>query len=453
MNDLTYLAMEFAQRYPDLPAPRLCRAPGRVNLIGEHVDYCGLPVLPMTLDRSIHIAYAPRDDAGIVMREMSPAYPEGAFTNGSEIEPSESGHWENYCKAAVQGLNRRFDLPGDQGMALLVDGDLPVAAGLSSSTALVVACGLAYLDVAGIELDRDITRAELAEALAEAERFTGTQGGCMDHGILMLGGDDHACKLDFNPLRAEPAPLLEDFAFVVCHSRVVARKSGAERHRYNAGPRLARLVRALVERHVQETFDPEIEVPRIGDLWQGALCLTHHEAAQLFEGALPHERTPLSVAASILELGEDEIRETMIGDLPEPEGGFPLRARARHYCTEYARVEGGRDALLIGDAETFGRLMNESHRSCAEDYDVSGPELDQLVAAALEGGAIGSRLTGAGFGGCTVSLVPIDQIESFQSHVQNRYYTAYLSDRDDLAEVAEPVLIAQASPAAGYIAV
>jgi N-acetylgalactosamine kinase len=348
-------------------------------------------------------------------------------------------------------LNKHFELPGDQGMTLLVNGDLPVAAGLSSSTALVVACGLAYLDTVGIDLDRDITRAELAEVLAEAEHFTGTQGGCMDHGIQLLGGEGHASKLDFNPLRAESAPLLEGYAFVVCHSRVTARKSGAQRHRYNAGPRLARLIRALVERHTQETFDPEIEVPRIGDLWQGALCLTHDEATQLFEGALPHDRTPLSVAASILEYSEDEIRETIIGDLPEPDGGFPLRARARHFCTEYARVEGGRDALLVDDAETFGRLMNESHTSCAGDYDVSGPELEQLVAIAREGGAIGSRLTGAGFGGCTVNLVPIDRLESFQAHVQDRYYTAYLGKRDDLAEVAEPILIAHSSPAAGYV--
>ena len=132
--------------------------------------------------------------------------------------------------------------------------------------------------------------------------------------------------------------------------------------------------------------------------------------------------------------------------LPEPAGGFPLAARLRHQITEYRRVEDARDALLVGDAAAFGKLMDASHASCAQDFEISGPELDALVDAARKSGALGARLTGAGFGGATVNLVPRDTCDTFVAGVTERYYRDYLG-----VEGAPPIFVARSSAAAGVV--
>ncbi|GMU93828.1 MAG: galactokinase [Candidatus Hydrogenedentota bacterium] len=415
------LASEFFKRFAARPL-LLARAPGRVNLIGEHVDYNGLPVLPMTLDREIRIAGRPRPDKTIRIHNTNPKFAPAEFFNAESIEPSSQGAWENYCKAAVVGVNRKYGLGAGSGMELLVDATLPPAAGLSSSSALVVATSLAYLGLRGVDAENETARIELATLLAEAERYVGTEGGGMDQAIILLGDADCACKIDFFPLRIERVPLPVGYTFVVCDSRVKADKSGDARHRYNQGPALSRLICAMAERQAQLTYGAEIEVTHLGDFWFGPLCLTHSEIEALFIEAFPRPRTRLSEAARFLEMNEDEIRRRWIGDLPEPLEGFPLQARARHQLSEFQRVEQARDCLLAGDAAGFGALMDASHRSCAEDFGVSCAELDELVEAARQSGSIGSRLTGAGFGGCTVHLVPDEKLGQFRDGVISAYY-------------------------------
>jgi N-acetylgalactosamine kinase len=294
-------------------------------------------------------------------------------------------------------------------------------------------------------IDTEPQRIELASLLAQAERYVGVQGGGMDQAIILLGEKGCACKINFFPLRVERVPVFDDHVFVVCNSLVKADKSGSAIHRYNEGPLSCRLVRAVVEKHAKLAYDEEIEIEHLGDLWFGPLCLTNVEVEALFNEAFPRPRTTLAQAASLLNMSEAEIRRRWLGDLPEPAGGFPLQARARHQLTELVRVEQGRDCLLAGDALTFGALMDSSHRSCADDYGVSSPQLDKLVEVARSGGSIGSRLTGAGFGGCTVNLVPKDAVDRFVAHLTEAYYCDYLghagSDpvREDWLIVARPV--------------
>lgn len=422
MLDKAQLKNRFREIYPGTHSPFLVRAPGRVNLIGEHTDYNGLPVLPMPIRQDIRIACAPRPDARLRLQNIDPAFPPAAFENAHEIAPSPPGAWENYCKAAIHGINRRFGPSATPGMDLLVSGSVPSRAGLSSSSALVVASALAYLKVLGKSLDTDITRLDLAALLAEAEHYVGTQGGGMDQAIILLGREGHACKINFFPLRVEPAPLLPDHAFLVCHSLVAANKTGDALHRYNAGPRLARLICALVEKQAQEDFSDEVRLDRLGELWAGHLCLTDNEVRQLFGRALPAPKTTLQQAAKRLGLTPAQVRANWLDDLPEPPDGFTLQARARHIRTESIRVEAARDALLAADPERLGALMNESHRSCAEDYKISCPELDRLVAAARKAGALGARLTGAGFGGCIVALVPCRDLKPAVEAIRDTYY-------------------------------
>ncbi len=443
--DVHELQQEYTARFPGADAPWICRAPGRVNLIGEHTDYNGLPVLPMAIHKEIRIAFGPRPDAVVDLQDLNPEYPRVTFENGPAVPPSEAGTWGNYCKAAVQGVNEYLNVEQFPGMNLLVSGDLPIAAGLSSSSALVVACGLAYLKVLGEELGEDISRIDLAEAMAEAEHYVGTRGGGMDQATILNGSEGHACKIDFFPLRVEVAPLPAGCAIVVCDSMVKVKKSGAALDRYNAGPRSCALACAIVEKQAREEFGDDLQLERLGDLWYGALCLTYEETKALCGRAVSRPRVTLAEAAKRLQLSPHELRERYLGDHPEPEGGFRLQARLRHLLTEYHRVECARDALLAADPKEFGRLMEASHQSCAEDFRISCPELDALVAAAKEAGALGSRLTGAGFGGATVNLVPEADSSSFIERVGETYYREGRGLEGEL-----PIFVARASEGAGY---
>jgi N-acetylgalactosamine kinase len=416
------LKSAFRARFSGSGEPRVCRAPGRINLLGEHIDYNGLPVLPMTLGQGIDLAYAPRSDNWIHLDNLCTRYPSCQFENAAAIPPSPQGNWENYVKAAVSGLNDALGLDGSTGIDLLVSGNIPTAAGLSSSSALVVATALAYLAVVELSLDSDISRLRLAGILAQAEQYVGTQGGGMDQAVLLLGGEGCACKVDFNPLRTEDVPVFPDHVFVVCDSLVTANKTGAARQRYNEGPITSRLIRAMIERQAQRAFGDEVVLSSIGDLWFGPLCLLDREVKDLLDATFPADRTTLADAARFLGVPESDVRERWLGDLPEPVDGFSLRARARHFLTEYQRVEAGRDALMMGDTATFGALMSESHSSCARDYRVSCLELDRLVELGRAAGSIGSRLTGAGFGGCTIHLVPKAIVCDFMDQIDREYY-------------------------------
>lgn len=427
----------FRAHFPDAGPALAARAPGRVNLIGEHIDYNGLPVLPMTVSHAIYAVFAPRADGRIRLRNMDAAFPAADFQNGPDLPTSSLGSWDNYVKAAVQGLNHRLNPPGYPGLDMLVGSDLPVASGLSSSSALVVLTALAYRRALETVMPIDLSATAMALLLAEAERYTGTQGGGMDQAIILHGREGHACKIDFAPLRTEHVPLPDDHAIVVCHSGVRAEKSGAMQARYNEGPACCRLITALVERHLQGLYGDDLRLARLADLWYGPLCLTLEEIGELVEGLFPERTTPVEWVARQLEMSPDEVRSRWLAGLPNGGNGLPLQAKARHQVTEFTRVERARDALLAGDAGAFGRLMNASHRSCAKDYGVSCTELDALVAIAREAGAIGARLTGAGFGGCTVNLVPARRLDAFMETVSERYYVPLLErHKGNLAQSA-----------------
>jgi N-acetylgalactosamine kinase len=413
MTDINDFPRVFAEAFPCSGASRCCRVPGRVNLMGEHTDYNGLPVLPMAIDRAITAAWARRKDQCVVAASVDPAFQRVTFENAPDITPSPPGSWENYLKAAFVAINRHFKIAQPPGLDLLVSASIPYAAGLSSSSALVIAGGLAALDACGLRLGKDITRLELAALLADAEHYVGTRGGGMDHTVILNGQAGCACKIGFLPLHVERVPLPAEACLVVCHSGVRADKSGAMLDRYNEGPALSRLICVLVEKAARETFDDEIQLTCLGDLWYGPLCLTLGEVRALVQESIPGECVSLDWACRRLGLPENDLRALTIGSLPEPPGGFDLHARARHLLSEFERVERGRDCLVAGDLDAFGELMNASHESCAHDYKVSCPELDALTHAARQSGALGSRMTGAGFGGSTVSLVRRDDADRF----------------------------------------
>jgi galactokinase len=380
------LAARFQKRY-GVPA-RVFRAPGRVNLIGEHVDYNGFGVLPMAIDRGIAAAWRPRGDGRVVLRSLE-GYEPREFSVEPPIAPYGPGDWGNYVKAAAQGLlDSRLPLRGAE---ILVSATLPPSAGLSSSSALVVLSALVLLEASGLAMPR----LALAALLAEAEKYVGTQGGGMDQAASLLGLAGHALRIDFGPLRAEPLPWFTDCVVVVANSLV--RASKAEAAGYNTRAAECRLAAAHAARRLGRRADPP---PLLADL----LAVAGREEIL---AALPPGPVSLQGAG-----------------VPEPPGGFQLLRRARHVLSEAARVDAACAALRAGDAAAFGRLMDDSHASCRDDYEISCPALDRLVGLARDAGAVGARLTGAGFGGCVISLVALPSAVEFRRRLAEAYQQA-----------------------------
>ncbi len=386
------LRSAFASAFGAPPAG-LARAPGRVNLIGEHIDYNGFGVLPMAIDRGISAAWRPRGDGRVVLRSLQ-GYEPREFSLEPSIAPYGSGDWGNYTKAAAQGLlDRGLALRGAE---ILVASTLPPSAGLSSSSALVVLSALVLLEAAGLSMPA----LDLASLLAEAEKYVGTRGGGMDQAASLLGRAGCALRIDFRPLRVEPLPFFADHVVVVANSLV--RASKAEAAGYNTRAADCRLAAARAASALGLGAGPQ---PLFADLLAAA-------SPQRILAAVPPDLLP----------------------------------RARHVLSEAARVDAACEALRAGDAGRFGRLMNESHASCRDDFRISCPALERLVELARGAGALGARLTGAGFGGCAIALVRRADAPALLAALGGSFYRGM-----------EPALVADAlfavEPAGGAAAV
>ena len=201
-------------------------APGRVNLIGEHIDYHGLPVLPIGLRQRVDIRFEPRRDSRI--RASSGGYGAREFEWRDDLAPVAAGDWENYLRAAAQAVSRKWSV--GRGLDAWITSDLPAAAGLSSSSALLAAFTLALLRANGWEASFE----DLMEILPEGEQFVGTRGGGMDHAAALASREGFASLICFDPITVRHVAIPRDWAFLVIDSGIRAEKSGAARERYNA---------------------------------------------------------------------------------------------------------------------------------------------------------------------------------------------------------------------------
>lgn len=362
----------FARQFGAAPT-HIVRAPGRINLIGEHIDYHLLPVLPMAIDREIRLLFRRRDDGIVRAVTLADDLSGTAFEIREAIMPAAVGDWSNYVRGAVQSLV--LEQNARQGIDLLVSADLPIAAGLSSSSALVVGTGLAIACANGIRIDRLI----FAGQMADAERYTGTQGGGMDQAVCLLAAEGHALYLEFHPfLVARPIPLPPGLQIIVACSLESAEKSGSSRTAYNERRTMGESARESV-----------------------ALAL-----------GLP------------ADTGYDEL--VGVGERGLLVGKRILSGSAlktfRHVFTEAVRVGAAASALQCSDLVELGALMDASHDSLRTDLLVSTPDLDQLVKLARGAGALGARLTGAGFGGSVIALARSDQAGEICDAIARHYY-------------------------------
>jgi len=375
------LVRSFARHYQREPTA-IVRAPGRVNLIGDHIDYLGLPVLPLALQQSVWLALCPRQDGRIRAASTDPRFTPVEFDAARLISPSAAGSWDNYLKAGCSAALAAAGEHTGAGFDALVDGDLPPAAGLSSSSALVVAAALATLHAASLPWDA----LALAETLARGERYVGTEGGGMDQAVCLCARAGHALRIDFAPLRVRPLAIPPGWRLLVASSLRESRKSAELRAAYNDRSRAAR--QALAE-----------TLPGVG----------------------PRE------VIELLERDPQALEAVAAG-----------RPRLRHVLTEGRRVLAAERLLVTGEIEGFGQLMTESHASLRDDYQVSTPELDRLVQLAVAGGAAGARLTGAGFGGCAIALCTAQSLASVRHRLDTGFYVAAAIPVSEAVFAADP---------------
>lgn len=407
-----------AQQRFGRPPDFIVRAPGRVNLLGEHTDYNHLPVLPIAIDRDVLIAGARRQDRRITLHNAAAGFPPRSYELVDPIAAFDPGDWGNYPKAASQGLLRHCGDLLDTGADLYVDGNIPAGAGLSSSSALVVASALALLAANEV----DLAYSSLAELLPAAEQYVGTLSGGMDQAISLLAEAGHALRIDFAPLRVRTVPLPSDHVVVVCHSLVRADKSGNARNAYNRRVVECRLAGRILEQVLGTGADP---APTLGEITRRFRERPLHSFADLLQARIA---APLSLAdiADLLRTSPQELQSELA--IPASiRGPFDVVRRARHVFSEAQRVERAEELLRAGDAQGFGELMDASHASCRDDYEVSCAALDELVTVAKQAGALGARLTGAGFGGCTVNLVRAADVTGFVNAIDEGFYRSRLT--------------------------
>ncbi|ERJ13099.1 galactokinase [Haloplasma contractile] len=340
-------------------------APGRVNLIGEHTDYNGGNVFPCAIDIGTYLVIRKRKDRKLCFYSDNFSKLNIIELNLDDLEYNEDHNWANYPKGIFKMLKNQ-DM--NTGFDLFYYGNIPNGAGLSSSASIEVVTALMLNDV--FELKYDII--DLVKICQKTENeYIGVNCGIMDQFAIGMGKDDHAILLDTNTLKYDYAPLkLGKHKLVVTNTN---KKRGLADSKYNERREECEQALSIIQEY--------IDVNTLGDL-----------TAEQFESVKCHINDNLLVK------------------------------RSRHAVYENIRTKKAKAALELGDLDVFGNLMNESHVSLRDDYDVTGVELDTLVKLALQqDGVIGSRMTGAGFGGCTISIVKEDLIDTFRQNVEKKY--------------------------------
>jgi galactokinase len=366
-NENVRIFKDFASRMYVMEEAKMYFSPGRVNLIGEHIDYNGGKVLPCAISLGIYGSFIKRTDDKIHLYASD-------FSELGEIEISlddleymEEDSWTNYVKGVIVTLIKH-GYKIDKGFNLYCKGDLPKGSGLSSSACLEILVAYAI----NKEYELGITNEELAVICKEAENnFIGVKCGIMDQFAIAMGKKDNAIYLDTNNLDYQYVPtVFGDFTLVICNTNKERKLSESKyNQRFNEC------------REILSHLNKKLDYKNLAD-------------------------------ASVKEY---EDNKNLIPD-------ETYVRRGKHVVTECERTNKANEALLNGDFVEFGKLLNESHKSLKEDYEVTGIELDTIVEAAVsQEGVLGARMTGAGFGGCAIALVRNEEVNNFTKNVSEIY--------------------------------
>jgi galactokinase len=351
---------------------QLYAAPGRVNLIGEHTDYCDGFVMPAAIDFSTLVAISQRTDGVLALNsvnfseQVSRPVESWVQERFQELRAGAAMHWTDYPLGVIWALMEK-GVPVADGFSMTIVGDVPLGSGLSSSASIEVATAIAVLGVTSFEMPLK----EIAVVCRRAENaFVGANVGIMDQYVSCCGALDHAVMIDCRSLEYTLAPIPPSVRIVICNSMVKHSHSGGA---YN-------IRRAEIE-----------------------------EGTQLLRSHRPEIKA---------------LRDATVEDLVRWGGEMKpnVLRRCRHVVTEDNRVLAAVEAFNAGDLAKFGELMAEAHASFRDDFEASCPEIDVLVELAnQQPGCYGARLTGGGFGGCTVNLVAADEADAFVVAMREGY--------------------------------
>jgi len=368
------LGQKFLHRFGE--TPRIYQAPARVNLIGEHTDYNDGFVMPAAIGFSTEVAIAPRSDRKLVVHSEN--YSEQIELHLDHLPTTRAGHWSDYAIGVAIMLERSGKKLS--GANMVIDGDVPQGSGLSSSASLEVAVGYALLDLAHSadarrDIDRpSVDRTQLALLCQQAENeFVGARCGIMDQFVISHGQCGDALLLDCRSLEFRRLPLPQGTALAICNTMV---KHSIAKGEYNQ---------------------------RRAECEAGVRALSKY---------LPQARALRDVTAEDLGKYGHELPDVVF-------------RRCRHVVSENARVLQAAAALDRVDLPAFGKLMRESHRSLRDDFEVSSAELDIMVELTEKAeGVYGTRMTGGGFGGCTITLVKDESVKAFQRIIHQGFERA-----------------------------
>ncbi|XP_076650138.1 N-acetylgalactosamine kinase [Halictus rubicundus] len=438
---LETLAAHFAKKY-DVRPSFFVRVPGRVNLIGEHIDYCGYAVCPMAIEQDVLVAVALSRDNQVRLTNLKSRYKdfECNFKDVSAcIEGAGGGpDWYKYFLCGVKGALEVIPEEGvPSGILAAVWGNIPPNSGLSSSSALVSAAVLLTVHAS----QHQLSKRELADLSARAERYIGTQGGGMDQAIAFLGKAGSAMLIEFNPLRATNVTLPETAVFVVAHSQACHNKAATTD--FNLRVAECRLAAQMIAKKRGKNWE---RVQRLIDV-QEALGITVDEMVPVVTSDLHEEPYTLNEICEGLGTTIEKLKEiSRLGSFSESQP-FKLKQRALHVYQEADRVAAFRrvseDSTLMEKEklEQLGTLMSGSHNSLYKLYECSHPSVDALVDNAMSCGALGARLTGAGWGGCIVAITTKDKVSQFVDALRERIGRDGIKDGfklDDLVFPMEP---------------
>ncbi|CAI9771113.1 unnamed protein product [Fraxinus pennsylvanica] len=435
-NQLKSKFIEFFGHSPDIYA----RSPGRVNLIGEHIDYEGYSVLPMAIRQDTIVAIRKHDvDEDKVIRIGNvncDKYSMCTYPVDPEQEIDLKNHkWGHYFICGYKGFyeyakSKGMSVGEPLGLDIMVDGIVPTGSGLSSSAAFVCSSTIALMAAFGMNFPKK----ELAQLTCECERHIGTQSGGMDQAISVMAQSGFAELIDFNPIRATDVRLPSGGTFIIAHSLAESQKAVTAATNYNnrvVECRLAAIVLAIkLGMKPQEALNT---IKTLSDVEEQCVSFasTHGSSDPILAVNEFLNEEPYS-AEDIEKVTEEKLEAIFSNsssslDVLRAAKHFKLHQRAAHVYSEAKRVHAFKDAVSSNSSEEdtlkqLGDLMNDSHYSCSVLYECSCPELEELVKICRDNGAFGARLTGAGWGGCVVALVKENAVPQFILNLKEQFF-------------------------------
>jgi galactokinase len=367
MTTTAHLTSEFQTIFDTTNTPRTFFAPGRINLIGEHTDYNGGHVFPASISYGTYALARKRDDHKLRFYSMNFAEIGIIEVDLNHLAFDEADHWANFPKGMFLYM-KEVGNEIDAGADILYYGNIPNGAGLSSSASIELATGVLINELYQLNMDR-IPMVRLGQKVEN--EYIGVNSGIMDQFAIGMGKKDHAILLDCNTLEYQYAPIvLNDHDIIIINTNKQRTLAGSK---YNE--RRAQCEVALSD------LQQDLSINSLGEI-----------------SPVEFERNK--------HLIKDEVNQK----------------RAKHAVYENARTLEALEKLQQGDLAQFGKLMNQSHVSLRDDYEVTGLELDTIVQAAWEqDGVLGARMTGAGFGGCAIAIVEKDKVEDFKNNINSIY--------------------------------